>query len=67
MIHNKDLLLLEKIQLGLHEDEIPPLEHMPNFDLEMRYSDDETYDLANLSQDDYFYYMYDPYLMNYYF
>ena len=46
-VHNaKDLELLERLQLGDdNEDEIP---------LDLRDSDDETYDPANLDEDDYF-------------
>lgn len=52
-VHNaKDLELLERLQLGL-DDDIPPLEHGPDY-LDMRDSDDETYDPANPDQDDYF-------------
>ena len=50
----KDLELLERLQLGDdNEDEIPPLEHGLEL-LDLRDSDDETYDPANPDEDDYF-------------
>ena len=50
----KDLELLERLQLGNdNEDEIPPLEHGLEL-LDLRDSDDETYDPANPDEDDYF-------------
>ena len=50
----KDLELLERLQLGNdNEDEIPPLEHWLEV-LDLRDSDDETYDPANPDEDDYF-------------
>ena len=50
----KDLELLERLQLGDdNEDEIPPLEHRLEL-LDLRDSDDETYDPANPDEDDYF-------------
>ena len=54
-VHNaKDLELLERLQLGDdNEDEIPPLEHGLEL-LDLRDSDDETYDPANPDEDDYF-------------
>ena len=43
----KDLELLQRLQLGDgNEDEIPPLEHRLEL-LDLRDSDDETYDPAN--------------------
>ena len=35
------------------DDDIPPLEHGDDY-IDMRYSDDETYDPANPDHDDYF-------------
>ena len=53
-INAKDLELLERLQLGDdNEDEIPPLEHGLEL-LDLRDSDDETYDPANPDEDDYF-------------
>ena len=50
----KDLELLERLQLGNdNEDKIPLLEHGLEL-LDLRDSDDETYDPANLDEDDYF-------------
>ena len=51
-VHNaKNVELLERVQLGV-DDDIPPLEHGPEY-LDMHDSDDETYDPANPNQDDY--------------
>ena len=50
----KDLELLVRLQLGNdNEDEIPLLEHGLEL-LDLRDSDDETYDPANPDEDDYF-------------
>ena len=50
----KDLELFERLQLGDdNEDEITPLEHRLEL-LDLRDSDDETYDPANPDEDDYF-------------
>ena len=50
----KDVELLERLQLDNdNEDEIPPLEHWLEA-LDLRDSDDETYDPANPDEDDYF-------------
>ena len=50
----KDLELLEWLQLGDdNKDEIPPLEHGIEL-LDLRDSDDETYDPANPDEDAYF-------------
>ena len=53
-VHNmKDLELLEQLQLGIaDDDDNPPLEHEPDYD--MRDSDDEDYDPALPDHDDYF-------------
>ena len=51
-VHNaKNVELLERVQLGV-DDDIPPLDHGPEY-LDMHDSDDETYDPANPNQDDY--------------
>ena len=53
-INVKDLELLERLQLvNDNEDEILPLEHGLEL-LDLRDSDDETYDPANPDEDDYF-------------
>ena len=54
-VHNaKDLELLERLHLGNDSDgNIPPWEHEHDY-MDMRDSDDETYDLANPDHDDYF-------------
>ena len=54
-VHNvKDLELLEQLYLGNDSgDNIPPSEHGHDY-IDMRDSDDETYDPANPDHDDYF-------------
>jgi len=50
----KDLELLQRLQLGNDSDhDIPPSEHGHDY-IDMRDSDDETYDPANPDHDDYF-------------
>ena len=50
----KDLELLQRLHLSNEgDDNIPPLEHGDDY-INMRDSDDETYDLANPDHDDYF-------------
>ena len=53
-VHNvKDLELLEQLQLGItDDDDNPPLEHEPDYD--MRDSDDEDYDPIFPDHNDYF-------------
>ena len=53
VVHNeRDVELLEKVQLGVDED-IPPLDEGPHY-LDMHDSDDETYDLDNPNHNVYF-------------
>ena len=50
----KDLELLKPLHIGNDSDNnIPPSEHGHDY-IDMRDSDDETYDLANPDHDDYF-------------
>ena len=55
-VHNvKDLELLERLHLDndSDDDSDPPLEHDVDY-IDMRDSNDETYDPANLDYDEYF-------------
>jgi hypothetical protein len=54
-VHDEDLQLLERLDLGSDSDDdvFPPLEHGVE-DMEMRDSDDETYDPTNTDHDEYF-------------
>ena len=45
--------LLDNLLEGVYED-MPPLDHMPEDDLDMRDSDDEEYDPSHPDEDDYF-------------
>jgi len=50
----KDLELLQQLYLSNGgDDDIPPSEHEDDY-IDMRDSDDETYDPVNLDHDDYF-------------
>ena len=50
----KDLELLQRLHLSNDgDDDIPPLEHGDDY-IDMRDSDDETYDPANPDHEDYF-------------
>ena len=52
--NEKDLELLQRLQLGNDsDDDIPPSEHGDDY-IDMHDSDDETYDPANPDHDDYF-------------
>jgi hypothetical protein len=55
-VHDEnDLQLLERLGLGSDSDDdvFPPLEHNVE-DMDMRDSDDDTYDPANTDHDEYF-------------
>ena len=49
----KDLELLQRLHLSNDGDDIPPSEHGDDY-IDMRDSDDETYDPANPDRGDYF-------------